>query len=395
MNNYVAISVKDINKTFKLPHEKNNSIKSSIVNFYKSNKTYEKQVALKNISFEVKKGEFFGIVGKNGSGKSTLLKLLAGIYVPDSGNVTIDGKIIPFIELGVGFNPELTGRENIFLNGALLGFSRKEMLELYQEIVDFAEVERFMDQKLKNYSSGMQVRLAFSIAIRAVRSENDILILDEVLAVGDEAFQRKCLDVFEQYKARRQTVVLVTHDMTTVRNFCSRAVLLNNSVIIEDGEPNKIASKYSKLNNESIDEDIKRGIEGNQASILKIETLDEFGKNKKNSFKSGEKMTIRLSWPSGNKKILNAGISIVKLSGEYIFGTNTNNEKYKLEKKDNIQFEVSLDIGPGKYFIMAGLFGTSDRNMIEFTDRGPEFMIIDSQDPNVLGITRLNHRWKQ
>ena len=321
--------------------------------------------------------------------------MLAGIYVPDSGNVTIDGKIIPFIELGVGFNPELTGRENIFLNGALLGFSRKEMLELYQEIVDFAEVERFMDQKLKNYSSGMQVRLAFSIAIRAVRSENDILILDEVLAVGDEAFQRKCLDVFEQYKARRQTVVLVTHDMTTVRNFCSRAVLLNNSVIIEDGEPNKIASKYSKLNNESIDEDIKRGIEGNQASILKIETLDEFGKNKKNSFKSGEKMTIRLSWPSGNKKILNAGISIVKLSGEYIFGTNTNNEKYKLEKKDNIQFEVSLDIGPGKYFIMAGLFGTSDRNMIEFTDRGPEFMIIDSQDPNVLGITRLNHRWKQ
>src|SRR6185369_1020349 len=156
---------------------------------------YERQQVLKQVSFEIKKGEFFGIVGRNGSGKSTLLKLLAGIYVPDKGYIQVNGSLTPFIELGVGFNPELTGRENIFLNGALLGFDHKKVESIYDSIVDFAELHRFMDQKLKNYSSGMQVRLAFSIAIQA---KTDILVLDEVLAVGDADFQRKCLQYFTQ-----------------------------------------------------------------------------------------------------------------------------------------------------------------------------------------------------
>jgi ABC-2 type transport system ATP-binding protein len=186
MSDEVAIKVENVSKTFKLPHEKANSLKSAVVNFWHSDRTFENQKALSDISFEVKKGEFFGIVGRNGSGKSTLLKLLAGIYTPSKGEIRINGKLTPFIELGVGFNPELTGRENVFLNGALLGFSRKEMEVMYEDIVKFAELRRFMDQKLKNYSSGMQVRLAFSIAIRA---QSDILVLDEVLAVGDSNFQ--------------------------------------------------------------------------------------------------------------------------------------------------------------------------------------------------------------
>jgi len=192
-----AIRVEKVSKIFRLPHEKNSSIKSTVVNFYKRKKGYELQKALENVNFEIKKGEFFGIVGRNGSGKSTLLKLLAGIYTPTKGQVHVRGTLTPFIELGVGFNPELTGRENVYLNGALLGFSRKEMQAMYQDIVDFAEIERFMDQKLKNYSSGMQVRLAFSIAIRA---QSDILLIDEVLAVGDAAFQQKCFDYFEELK---------------------------------------------------------------------------------------------------------------------------------------------------------------------------------------------------
>ena len=189
--NEVAIAVKDVHKSFRLPHEQHSGVKQFIINAFrrKSIRGYENQHVLKEVSFEVAKGEFLGIVGRNGSGKSTLLKLLAGIYTPESGSVTINGTLVPFIELGVGFNPELTGRENVFLNGALLGFSRAQMEAMYDEIVDFAELHRFMDQKLKNYSSGMQVRLAFSIAIRA---NADILLLDEVLAVGDEAFQRKC-----------------------------------------------------------------------------------------------------------------------------------------------------------------------------------------------------------
>lgn len=241
----VAIRVSRLTKTFKLPHEKQNSIKGLLISIFHSKRTYEKQRVLKGIDVEVKKGEFFGIVGRNGSGKSTLLKLIAGIYTPDEGNIEINGKLTPFIELGVGFNPELTGRENVFLNGALLGYSRKEMLAMYDDIVKFAELERFMDQKLKNYSSGMQVRLAFSIAVKA---KNDILVFDEVLAVGDQAFQQKCLKVFEEYKRTKQTVVLVTHDMSAVRHFCDRAVLINEGEIAVSGSVDKVTARYEKLN---------------------------------------------------------------------------------------------------------------------------------------------------
>src|SRR3989344_6035309 len=178
----IAIKVENLSKDFKLPHEKYASVKSLFVNFYKRKRTYEVQHALRDINFEIKKGEFFGIVGRNGSGKSTLLKIMAGIYAPTSGTIKVNGSLTPFIELAVGFNGELTGRENVFLNGALLGFNRKQIRRMYNDIVEFAELERFMDQKYKNFSSGMQVRLAFSIAIRA---EGDILLIDEVLAVGD------------------------------------------------------------------------------------------------------------------------------------------------------------------------------------------------------------------
>lgn len=242
-NSDIAIKVEDISKSFKLPHEQSNGIKQLLVNIFNHKRGYETQQVLENINLEIKKGEFFGIVGRNGSGKSTLLKLLAGIYVPDTGAVTVNGSLTPFIELGVGFNPELTGRENIFLNGALLGFSKSEMEAMYSEIVAFAELEKFMDQKLKNYSSGMQVRLAFSIAIRA---NTDILVLDEVLAVGDEAFQRKCNDYFSEIKDSGKTVILVTHSMEAVRKFCSRAALIRNGKLVVVGTPNDVANQYTE-----------------------------------------------------------------------------------------------------------------------------------------------------
>jgi ABC-2 type transport system ATP-binding protein len=245
-SNEIAIKVADVSKAFILPHEKKNSIKSLFVSMFRGRRTYEHQQVLKNISFEIKKGEFLGIVGRNGSGKSTLLKLISQIYTPDHGSITVNGKLTPFIELGVGFNPDLTGRENVFLNGALLGFNREEMLAMYDEIVTFAELERFMDQKLKNYSSGMQVRLAFSIAIRA---NSDILVLDEVLAVGDEAFQRKCYAYFAELKRNKKTVILVTHSMDSVQQFCNRAILINDGQIVESGNPAKVAGEYMDLNN--------------------------------------------------------------------------------------------------------------------------------------------------
>lgn len=240
----VAIKVEHVKKSFKLPHENAGSLKNMIVGYGKRKKGYEIQNVLKDVSFDIKKGEFFGIVGRNGSGKSTLLKLLAGIYTPTGGSIVVNGKLTPFIELGVGFNQELTGRENVFLNGSLLGFNRTEMAAMYEDIVEFAELERFMDQKLKNYSSGMQVRLAFSIAIRA---NTPILLLDEVLAVGDEAFQKKCNDFFNDMKKdSNRTIVLVTHSMDSVRRYCDRAMLLEDGKVVTVGDPNEVADAYSK-----------------------------------------------------------------------------------------------------------------------------------------------------
>lgn len=247
-NNDTVIKVSGLSKSFKLPTERSSSLKGSIFNAMRGVKGYKKQNVLKNIDFEVKRGDFLGIVGRNGSGKSTLLKILAGVYYPEKGKVTINGNLIPFIELGVGFNPELTGRENVYLNGSLLGFSNKEMDDMYDEIVEFAELKDFMDQKLKNFSSGMQVRLAFSIAIKA---QGDILVLDEVLAVGDEAFQNKCNKFFAKIKKdQTKTVILVTHSMENVRQYCNRAILIRDGKIKIDGSPEDVANSYSLENAE-------------------------------------------------------------------------------------------------------------------------------------------------
>ncbi|MBR3322079.1 ABC transporter ATP-binding protein [Candidatus Saccharibacteria bacterium] len=243
MSSDIAVSVKNLHKSFKLPTEKAWGLKQAIFNRLKGIKGYKEQKVLNGISFDIYKNEFVGIVGRNGSGKSTLLKTLAKIYFPEKGSVEINGTLVPFIELGVGFNPDLTGRENVYMNGALLGFSNKEMDAMYDEIVDFAELREFMDQKLKNYSSGMQVRLAFSIAIRA---KGDILLLDEVLAVGDAAFQQKCANYFTSIKGQ-QTVILVTHDMNNVIKYCTRAILIEDGKIKLDGNPERIANAYKNL----------------------------------------------------------------------------------------------------------------------------------------------------
>jgi len=240
----IAIRVENLHKSFNLPTEQAFGLKQAIFNRLKGVKGYSEQKVLNGISLEIKKGEFVGIIGRNGSGKSTLLKILAGIYYPQDGKVTINGTLVPFIELGVGFNPELTGRENVYMNGALLGFSNTEMETMYKDIWEFAELEEFQDQKLKNYSSGMQVRLAFSIAIRA---RGDILLLDEVLAVGDAAFQQKCKNYFRELKATNQTVILVTHAMEDVKKFCDRAILIEKGHIIADGNPHKVSNEYLKL----------------------------------------------------------------------------------------------------------------------------------------------------
>ncbi|HSX45307.1 MAG TPA: ABC transporter ATP-binding protein [Candidatus Saccharimonadales bacterium] len=315
MDESVAIKVDNVSKTFKLPHEKTTSLKSLLINFRKR-RTFELQEALKEVSFEVKKGEFFGIVGRNGSGKSTLLKLLAGIYTPTSGQIQVNGQLTPFIELGVGFSPELTGRENVFLNGALLGFNRTQMDGMYESIVKFAEIERFMDQKLKNYSSGMQVRLAFSIAIRA---NTDILILDEVLAVGDESFQKKCLDYFRKLKKQHQTVVLVSHDMKTVEKFCDRAILIDSGELIHEGNAQIISAEYSQLNLTNDTAPISQDSEPTSAKILDV----KINGKKSLIMHKHELLELEITYKALKDVPVAPSMSVIKSDGNFLANFNT------------------------------------------------------------------------
>ncbi len=248
MNKNIAIKVENVSKIFRIPHKKITSVQGLFLNMFRKN-SHEEFNALSDISFKVKRNEFFGIIGQNGSGKSTLLKILAGIYQADKGNVKVNGMISPFLELGIGFNPELSGRDNIYLNATVLGLSRKQIDEKFADIVAFSELERFIDQKLKNYSSGMQIRLAFSVAIHV---DCEILIMDEVLAVGDRNFQNKCLDEFNKYKKEGKTVLLVMHDIEIIQKYCDRAMLIQNGRIIKIGKANEVTREYIERNTRSV-----------------------------------------------------------------------------------------------------------------------------------------------
>lgn len=395
MNDDIAIKVENVSKTFRLPHEKQNSIKGSLISIVRGGKrSYEKQRVLKDISFEIKKGEFFGIVGRNGSGKSTLLKLLAGIYSPSKGAININGKLTPFIELGVGFNPELTGRENVFLNGALLGFNRNEMMKLYDDIVEFAELDRFMDQKLKNYSSGMQVRLAFSIAIRA---KSDILLIDEVLAVGDAAFQTKCFDYFYELKKTGVTVVFVSHDRSSLERFCERGILISEGEIIESGAIQKVLKGYSKVvldelsttNEQSAENTKKDKIISTHAEIKSVFTYGE-GSAIKKKFTFGDQVnasfTIKIK-----EDLVNPIIGVTLWSrnvDKAIFAINTLTQGIKdsgvFKAGETVKIEIVLPdlLNDGEYYIEPAIANESGTVFFDQKPKAATFFISGSDNPH-------------
>ncbi len=233
-----------VSKTFRLPHQQYSTLKERVLHPFRST-DYDELHAVKDVTLEIAEGEFFGIVGRNGSGKSTLLKCLAGIYSVDSGRLSIAGRLSPFIELGVGFNMDLTARDNVVINAIMLGLSRRQARERFDEVIAFAELEEFIDLKLKNYSSGMLVRLAFATAIQV---DAEILLIDEVLAVGDAAFQQKCFDEFYRLKREGKTIVFVSHDMCSVERFCDRAMLIERGDVVQIGDPREIGRAYHELN---------------------------------------------------------------------------------------------------------------------------------------------------
>jgi len=236
-----VIIANNISKKFYIPHEKKNTVFQNIISLIKRQFDYEEFWVLKNISFEVERGETFGIIGRNGSGKSTLLKILARVLYPDSGSITLSGKVASFLELGVGFQPELTAKENVYIYSSILGLSRKQTDRIYNEIFDFAELRKFENMRLKNFSSGMYMRLAFSIAMYAIP---DILLIDEVFTVGDELFQRKCQNKINEFRVEGKTIVLVSHDLVAVKQLCQRSLLLNGGQIVTMGNTEKVINDY-------------------------------------------------------------------------------------------------------------------------------------------------------
>ncbi len=381
------VVINNLTKSFKIPLEASSGIKQKLINILKGRKGYRVFTPLKDIDFTINEGDFFGIVGRNGSGKSTLLKTIAGIYTPNSGSVEVGGSLVPFIELGVGFNPELTGRENVFLNGALLGFSHDEMEAMYDKIVDFAELGDFMEERLKNYSSGMQVRLAFSIAIRA---HADILLLDEVLAVGDEAFQKKCYAYFDKLKREKRTVILVTHDMSAVERFCNKAVFIEDGKVKMIGKPYRIAAAYSRSNIKSYNE--SEGLDEQISDDFDI-TLRGSDGNEQTVYEYNETMTVELEWQQTGVK--HVGVAIFRENGEYVYGPNTYQEKVKIADKNRAVYTVQLNLNEGSYFIKAGLMGADDTKTIAFTEEGPHFSVQRDYDHGRWGgVTKLKHTWK-
>jgi ABC-2 type transport system ATP-binding protein len=375
-----AIRVEDLHKAFHIPTQRVDSLKERAVHPFAS-REYRELRALDGISFEVRQGEFFGIVGRNGSGKSTLLKLLASIYRADAGRIQIAGRLAPFIELGVGFNQELTARENVVLNGVMMGLTPKEVRDRQDAVIDFAELHDFADLKIKNYSSGMLVRLAFSVMLQA---DADVLLIDEVLAVGDAAFQQKCADAFHQMKAEGKTIVLVTHDMSAVEQYCHRAMLLADGEVQYSGTPAETGHEYLKLNFESgIAEAGLGGGESDGVKLLSCRLVDEAGE---------EAMTVDNRDPIRVKAeielrqdadAVHVGFTLASADDLAIFEFGellTREAGFDLTagKRVTVTATVENRLAAGRYFIHCGIHSPS--GIALYIHKATSFVLFNSRD---------------
>ena len=379
----LAIKVEDLHKSFRIPTHRVDSLKERMVRPFSARDFRELQ-ALDGVSFEIRQGEFFGIVGRNGSGKSTLLKLLASIYRADRGKILMAGRLAPFIELGVGFNVELTARDNVVLNGVMMGLTPQETRDRLDAIIEFAELDEFIDLKLKNYSSGMLVRLAFSLMLEV---DADILLIDEVLAVGDAAFQQKCADAFREMKSSGKTIILVTHDMGTVEAYCHRAMLISDGRIQHIGDPAEVGRQYLRLNFERE----RDGAEPSSGESEEVRLLDVWIENSNGeritNLEHGDQIRLRAELeikrdaPGG----LGVGFVIVNADGVGIFefGTLATDSygapQLSAGKRVEIVSAVENLLTPGHYFVHCGINRANSAGVALHKENALDFVVFGGE----------------
>jgi ABC-type polysaccharide/polyol phosphate transport system ATPase subunit len=397
------VMAEGVSKVFQVPTERRIKLKEHVIHLFRSpgRRRFD---ALNDINLGVRRGEFFSIIGHNGSGKSTLLKILAGIYQPTHGRVKISGQLSPFIELGVGFNFELTARDNIFLSGAILGLDRRQVAAAFDDIIRFSELEEFVDQKLKNFSSGMLVRLAFSIAIRA---HAEILLIDEVLAVGDANFQQKCFDVFRRMKADGRTIIFVSHDLGAVKEFSDRVMVLNHGRSFGIFNPSEAIAVHNQLSEEHSNQELERAAgEGGQES--RVDEVDKRRPALKNVqmlvhghathvVHRGDDVNIRISIHNPEHVQVNVGVAVSRNDGLYCFGTNTVMAGARPSSHPWIQADLKLTqlaLQHGTYFLTVGVFGETDSTVYEMRGQAFDFQVRQSDGDAYEGLVYLAHDWE-
>jgi ABC-2 type transport system ATP-binding protein len=384
-----AVVAEGVDKAFRMSRERPTTLKQRVLHPLAS-REFDEIVALRDVSFEIAKGEFFGVIGRNGSGKSTLLKLMAGIYRPDAGRISVEGRLSPFIELGVGFNPELTARDNVIINCTMLGLPRAEAVRRFDRILQFAELEEFVDLKLKNYSSGMHVRLAFSTAIQV---DADVLLLDEVLAVGDARFQEKCFDVFRRMKSEGRTIVLVTHGLDAVERFCERAMLLDKGHLVEVGPSSEVVNRYRTMVSESMAGDSgtewrESGRWGDGSAEIMEAWLEGPDGERLTAADQGE--PVRIAFEAAFHRPMSEpvlGVLVRNERNEIVFVANTIWAGVKTGEfgpGDRARIAISLEnrFGVGRYFISPAI---SQRDLITLADHRENFATFTVEGPRWTG----------
>lgn len=395
----------NVSKKFTLRHERARSFQEAALAFlHGRDNSREDLWALKDVSFAVERGKTVGIIGPNGSGKSTVLKLITRILEPTSGQVVVQGRVSALIELGAGFHPDLTGRENVYLNGSLLGFSRNEMKAKFDRIVEFSELEKFIDVPIKHYSSGMHMRLGFAVAIHV---DPNVLLIDEILAVGDQAFQNKCLGKIGELKSQGVTIVFVSHDLESVRNLCPSAIWLENGVIQESGTTGRVIDSYlnnvtalteARLSRERPTRDKENRWGSGEIEITEVRFLDAQGRERR-AFKTGEKMVVRLRYQAHTEVQQPVfGLAIYGSDGVQINGPNTKLSDYTVESVEGAgEIDYIVELLPlleGSYELSAVVYDQDGLHAYDHQHRMHTFIIQRGAVKERYGMIYIPCQWR-